>query len=156
DQHRIRQPRPTAPHRPRRLPLCERTSGLKQDSMNPTPKPVTVIPTQRQMSLIRFSPNGQFLFAAGRDGKIHRWDLHSTDGPPADALSPSKRGDPPATLTYPEMAPLSGHDGWVTQVAVHPQGTQLFSADSWGRLIGWSLANGDPQPAWNLPSAHDG
>jgi WD40 repeat protein len=124
--------------------------------MNPTPKPVTVIPTQRQLSLARFSPNGEFLFAAGRDGKIHRWDLRQNDDRPTDALMPSKRGDKPIPPAFPELAPLSGHDGWVTQLAFSPRRAEFYSADSWGRLIGWELNHDPPRPAWNFASAHDG
>ena len=124
--------------------------------MNITPKPITVIPTQRQMSLIRFSPNDEFLYAAGRDGKIHRWDMHRPYDPPADALRPSKRNDPDAAPSFLELPELAGHDGWVTQIAFHPKGTQLFTADSWGRLMAWSLIEELPKPQWNLARAHDG
>lgn len=117
---------------------------------------LTVIPTQRQMSLIRFTPNGQLLYAAGRDAKIHRWDLRASDGPPADALMPSSINDKPVPIAFPQLPSLAGHDGWVTGIAFHPAGTGMVSSDSWGRLIGWSLAGPEPQPIWNLATAHDG
>lgn len=126
--------------------------------MNPTPKPspVTVIPTQRQMSLIRFSPTGEFLFAAGRNGKVHRWDLRRKDDGPADVLALNTRNEKPVPPVFPELAALPGHDGWVTQLVFHPQRNEFYTADSWGRLIGWSLASEPPQPKWNLATAHDG
>lgn len=123
---------------------------------NSTPKTITVIETQRQMSLIRFDPAGQKLYAAGRDRLIHRWDFAAESFPPADALSPSKASDKPVPPTVPELPALTGHDGWVTQVAVHPHEPRLFSCDSWGRLIAWNLASEPPTPLWNLASAHDG
>ncbi len=117
------------------------------------PKPFTVIPTERQIASIRFSPDGKFLFAAGRDGKIHRWDFSQ---PPTEASPDAPKEKQPPQPVIPELPPLSGHDGWVSQIAFHPKGSLLFSSDSWGRLIGWSLAGEAPQPAWNVPAAHDG
>ncbi len=121
-----------------------------------TPQSITVIPTTRQMALARFRPNGEQLFAAGRDGKIHRWDLRRGDDNPADALVPSSRSDKPVPPVIPELVPLDGHDGWVTQILFHSSRQELYSADSWGRLIGWSLAGESPTSKWNLAAAHDG
>lgn len=123
----------------------------------PPPKPVTVISTSRQQSLLRFSPSGQFLFAAGRDGKISRWDLSQTVDPPADALEPARgKTDKPQEIRFAELPALAGHDGWVSQIVFHPQKPWCFSADTWGRLIGWNLAQEPAAPSWNLPAAHDG
>ncbi len=117
------------------------------------PKPFTVIPTERQIASIRFSPDGKFLFAAGRDGKIHRWDFSQ---PPTEVSLDTPKDKLPPQPVIPELPPLSGHDGWVTQIAFHPNLPLLVSADSWGRLIGWSLAGETPQPVWNVQAAHDG
>ncbi len=121
------------------------------------PQPFTIIPTERQIASIRFSPDGKALYAAGRDGLIHRWDF-SQPQPAGDATVDSKQKDNKAPLpVIPELPPLKGHNGWVTQIAFHPSKHQLYSADSWGRLIGWSLTAADtPQPAWNVEAAHDG
>ncbi len=120
------------------------------------PKPFTVIPTDRQIASIRYSPNGMFLFAAGRDGKIHRWDLSQPQTTaPSTAPPPPQNSQLPLPI-IPALPPLSGHDGWVSQIAFHPQSTHLFSADTWGRLIGWSLAGEAPLPVWNIKDAHDG
>ncbi len=119
------------------------------------PQPFTVIPTVRQIASIRFSPDGKFLFAAGRDGQIHRWDFSQSQPPVEDAANTKKDNKPPQPV-IPELPPLTGHDGWVSQIAFHPKSPLLFSSDSWGRLIGWSLAGETPQPVWNVQAAHDG
>ena len=120
------------------------------------PQPVTVIKTERQISSIRFSPDGKFLFAAGRDGKIHRWDLSQPQPPVEEPADPKKKNSKSPEPVFPELPPLTGHDGWVSQIAFHPKSPHLFSADTWGRLIGWSLADETPKPVWNVPAAHDG
>ena len=120
------------------------------------PMPFTVIPTERQIASIRFSPDGKFLFAAGRDAQIHRWDFSQPQPAAEEPADPNPKNDKPPLPVIPELPPLSGHDGWVTQIVFHPQKPSLVSSDSWGRLIGWSLAGETPQPAWNVPAAHDG
>lgn len=127
-----------------------------------TPKQFTVIPTQRQMSQVRFSPCGKFLFATGRDQKIHRWDVTQPlpQPEPMPDPDPKKKNAKPVKApdpVYAKLPELAGHDGWVSGVVFHPQSDkqQFFSADSWGRLIGWSYAD-EPKVLWNLPQAHDG
>lgn len=120
------------------------------------PKPFTVIKTERQISSIRFSPDGKFLFAAGRDGKIHRWDFSQPQAPVEESADTQKQNSKVPEPVVPELPPLSGHDGWVSQIAFHPKSPHLFSADTWGRLIGWSLVGATPQSVWNVPNAHDG
>lgn len=127
------------------------------------PKPFTVIPTPRQMSQIRFSPCGKFLFATGRDSQIHRWDVTQPlpQPEPLPEPDPKKKNAKPPKAPNPVFAKLpelTGHDGWVSGVVFHPQPDQqrCFSADSWGRLIGWSYADEPPRPAWNIAPAHDG
>jgi WD40 repeat protein len=121
-----------------------------------TPQPFTVIPTERQIASIRFSPDGKFLFAAGRDGNIHHWDFSQPQTAVEEAADPKPKDNKPPLPVIPALLPLSGHDGWVTQIAFHPTQPWLISADSWGRLIGWRLDAETPQPAWNVPAAHDG
>lgn len=129
----------------------------------PEPQPVTVINTERQISSIRFSPCGRFLLAAGRDAKIHRWEVSPPDafvGEPVAAVEQTesktnKDGKLPEPV-FPELLPLSGHDEWVSTFAFHPQGERLFSADSWGRLICWRYTDEAPVPLWNIAEAHNG
>ncbi len=136
---------------------------MPNDAPQPiVPKPFTVIPTLRQMSQIRFSPCGQFLFASGRDSKIHRWDVTQ----PLPQPEPTPDPDPKKKNTKPVKAPdpvyanlpdLAGHDGWVSGVVFDQRKDvkKFFSADSWGRLIGWSYAE-EPKVLWNIEHAHDG
>lgn len=125
------------------------------------PKQFTVIPTPRQMSQIRFSPCGKFLFATGRDSKIHRWDVTQPlpQPEPTPDPDPKKKNAKPAKAPDPVFAKLpelAGHDGWVSGLVFHPKQQQFYSADSWGRVIGWSFAEEQPKPVWNLKDAHDG
>ena len=87
---------------------------------NEPPKPVTVITTERQISSIRFSPDGKLLFAAGRDGTIHRWDLSQPQMPVEEAADAKKKNTKPPEPVFSELPSLSGHDGWVSQIALHP------------------------------------
>lgn len=98
------------------------------------PKDSPPLKTDCQMSLVRFSPCGKLLAAAGHDGTVHRWDV---------------TGRAPAALP-----PLTGHHGWVTGLAF--SGDCLFSADSWGRLTCRPYAEPEPKPAWSIEAAHDG
>lgn len=123
----------------------------------PAPKPVAVIPTARQISCIRFSACGRLLLAAGRDGKISRWDVSQPLDPPADALEPSRgAASKPAEIRYVELSALAGHDGWVSQIVLHSQQPLCYSADTWGRLIGWDFSSEPAQPMWNIAASHDG
>ena len=129
----------------------------------PEPQPVTTINTERQISSIRFSPCGKFLFAAGRDAKIHRWDMSSPPALVEDAVAAADQqqavhGEPakPVEPVFSELSALSGHDGWVSSFAFHPQSERMFSADTWGRLICWRYLDEAPAPLWNIAAAHDG
>ena len=66
----------------------------------------------RQLWTARYSPCGKFLFAAGYDALIHRWDV---------------------TAEPKLLEPLPGHSGWTQRIAF--TGETLLTADSWGRLI---------------------
>jgi WD40 repeat protein len=132
---------------------------LNEPTKFPEPQPVATIQTERQIASIRFSPCGNFLFAAGRDAKIHRWDLTRPEPPIADASAPdNKKGGtaPPPEPVFPELPALTGHDGWVSSIVVASQGERLISADSWGRLICWRYTDKMPVPIWNVADAHDG
>lgn len=124
--------------------------------MTPTVKPISIIPTERQMSLVRFSPDGRMLYAAGRDSRIHRWDVSQPiDAAPAGAQPGATNNEPNSKgPRYAELAPLAGHDGWVSAIAMHPQQPVIFSSDTWGRLIAWKLDIEPPSILWNHPQAH--
>lgn len=87
---------------------------------------------ERQLAVIRFSPDGGTLYGGDYQGGVQRWSLKG------DTLTP--------------LSPLAGHSGWVTALAMHADGKRLFTADSWGRLIGWA----DGKVAWTVAEAHDG
>jgi WD40 repeat protein len=107
---------------------------------------VITLQAPRQLSILRFSPCGRWLFGAGCDAKVYRWDASQ------------------AELTA--VAPLEGHQGWVTALAVtnrnargnesSEKDSRLFTADSWGQLRCWPYAAEKPEPLWSIPAAHDG
>lgn len=101
------------------------------------PKEAHKFECDRQVHLVRFSPCGRFLAGGDFDGKVRRWQL--------DAAEP-----------FTEMAPLSGHNGWVQAIAFAPEAGVLFTADSWGRLSAWHYADEAPEPIWSIPEGHDG
>jgi hypothetical protein len=72
---------------------------------------------ERQITLCRFSPCGRFVFGAGLESALHRWELE--------------------TGAHVEF---QGHGGWVTSLAFHPDGKRLFSGDSHGGVLGWEYA----------------
>lgn len=100
------------------------------------PTELRVIETDRQVCLIRFSPDGSLLAGGGYDSQIRLWDMHA---------------DEPALLE-----PVSGHKGWVQDLQFGPDGQWLFSADSWGQLRAWHVREKSLEPAWQNETAHDG
>jgi WD40 repeat protein len=100
------------------------------------PKPSPPIAVDQQLCCIRWSPDGKLLAAGSFEGVVRRW---GTSG-----------------ASFTELPALKGHNGWVQAIAFAPDGKQLFSADSWGRLSAWSVADIDAKPTWSIPAAHDG
>ncbi len=94
-------------------------------------KIVKTLEHERQLWTVRYSPCGKFLFAAGYDALIHRWEV-TTDEPRL-------------------LEPLAGHQGWTQRLAL--AGETLLTGDSWGRLIAWKYAAEKPQPSWNIEQA---
>lgn len=89
------------------------------------------LPCERQLVCGRISPDRKYAFAAGYDGQLYRWRL--PDGKPE---------------TFP------AHRGWVESMVVHPDGSQLFTADSWGQIHCWPIADGPLKPRWSIAAAH--
>lgn len=80
----------------------------------------------------RFDPKGRFVFATAEDRTIYRWELAS-----------GKR------------TALTGHDSWIGDLAITPDGETLISAGYDDTLIWWPAAAEAPQPA-NKVKAHEG
>lgn len=99
-------------------------------------KQSTVLKTDRQLCVARYSPDGDTIAAGGFDGKVRRWDVSK---------------DKPA-----ELPAWDTGGGWVQDVAFHPDGKRLFTADSWGRLQCWDLAAKTPKAVWSKKDAHAG
>jgi len=95
-----------------------------------TAKIAKTLEHSRQLWTVRYSPCGNFLFAAGYDALVHRWNVAS---------------DPK------QLESLPGHQGWTQRIAF--AGEFLLTADSWGRLIAWKYAAEKPEPVWNLEHA---
>lgn len=101
------------------------------------PKPTgDVVTYERQIWQSRYSPCGRFLIAAGYDASVQRWNV---------------TGEKPALLSA-----LLGHNGWVQCLDFAGESQRLFTADSWGKIVGWPYAEANPKPLWELPEAHDG
>ena len=99
-------------------------------------KPAPPIPVDQQLCAVRLSPDGKLLAGGSFEGLLRRWDVTGTP--------------------FSELPALKGHNGWVQSVAFGPDGNRLFSADSWGRLSGWSIDGKEAKPAWSVSDAHDG
>lgn len=100
------------------------------------PKPTKVIEADPQVLAARFTPCGKFLLAGGYDGRIRRWNMEEE--------------------ATPELAPLSGHNGWVQAFIASAEGSLLISSDTWGALWARCYADEKAEPKWYLPHAHDG
>lgn len=100
------------------------------------PKEVKQLKPDRQLCMIRFSPDGKVLAGACQDGSVRRWDFS------AEQIA--------------DMPPLAGHGGWVQAIVFHADNKRLFSVDSWGGLRAWPYADKDAKPLWANDKAHDG
>lgn len=104
--------------------------------MPPAPQPLTTVQAPRQLSIVRFSPCGQWLFGAGGDARVYRWQAREAELAPLETLA--------------------GHHGWIDALAFDGSEGRLFTGDSWGQLCCWPYKDAQPQPQWSLPAAHDG
>lgn len=117
------------------------------DAVPPRLQPLAVLTTTRQMSQLCYSRDGARLFAAGRDGLVHHWNLPAGGLPAPDAAQKQE---------LPEQPPLAGHNGWVTALDISPDSSRLITADSWGRLTCRDLLSPEHAVVWDLPEAHAG
>ena len=117
---------------------------------------LAILQTERQMSRVRFSADDRWLYAAGRDGLIHRWDLSQPSE--VEGTKPSAAATPgtPAGPRFGESSPLAGHDGWVSGIAMHPREPRAYSCDTWGRLVAWGIDAEPPSVLWKHDHAHGG
>lgn len=111
-------------------------ADLKQPPTKSPPRDRKPVEMDRQLCVVRYSPDGKALAAGDYTGGVQRWDASG------DSLKP--------------LTPLAGHSGWVQALAFHADGKTLFSADSWGRLCAWPFAEKAPKPLWNVADAHAG
>jgi WD40 repeat protein len=100
------------------------------------PKELKVLNPPLQLCRVRFSPCGKLLAAGGYDGTVRRWDLEQA--------------------ALPELSPMSGHGGWVSDIVFAPAGGRLYAVDSWGGLRCRSYADKDAKPIWEHKQAHEG
>lgn len=104
----------------------------------PTTQPTQkqMVETDRQVCLVRYSPDGRYLFGGGFDATVRRWDLSEEEPQQLD--------------------PLTGHNGWVQTLNFAPDGSRLLTADSWGQLRTWNVDGESVTEAWSNQKAHDG
>lgn len=86
---------------------------------------------EAQLTHCRFSPCGKYIFAGSYDATLQRWNRETEA---RDALV--------------------GHNGWIVDLAFHPDGVRLFSVDTWGKLCAWDYAETDAKPVWSIDQAH--
>ena len=79
----------------------------------------TLVGTAGQISAVAFAPDNRTLASAGRDGKIHLWDVATR----------TARGQP-----------LEGHVNTVYSVAWSPDGQTLISAGADSTVRVWDVA----------------
>ncbi len=84
------------------------------------------------MLCCRYDPTGRFLFGAGQDFKIQRWELSSGKG-----------------------VMLEGHQSWIRGLALDARRKKLFSGDFHGKLLVWPYEADAPKPERTI-QAHDG
>ena len=128
--------------------------------------------TASQIFQARFTPCGTTLLAACMDASVRRWTLVEpppaapapdplADAEPAKAAPPKKpvraaKPPPPPPYELRELEPLTGFQGWVHSVALHPTKPATFAADTWGKLESWNSLEEKARRNWSVPEAHDG
>jgi hypothetical protein len=103
------------------------------------------------------------------DASVRRWSLiePSPATPPSESLTdPDTAKSAPAKKTTKtakpppyemlELEPLTGFQGWVQTVALHPNKPTTFAADTWGKLESWHSLGEKARRNWSNPEAHNG
>jgi WD40 repeat protein len=99
-------------------------------------KPLKTISVEPQLLTLRYSPDGKYLVGSGYDARVRRWDATKEE--------------------LRELTGLAGHNGWVQAIGFSADSSTLFTADSWGELRAWPLAEENPQTKWKVAGAHEG
>ncbi len=87
----------------------------------------------RMLTGCRISPCGTFVAAGGVDAKVNVWELESE-----------------------KKVSFTGHTGWISGLAFHPDSKRLFSGDLHGMVRCWPLTGGEATPLWSVPESHPG
>lgn len=136
-------------------------------------KSILALKTDRQISQVRYSPCGKFLLAAGHDALVHRWDVTGEEPTmlkpvmghqgwvqslacraagdvmlSADSWGQLRCGsflgdDPTANWSTPHA-----HEGWITGLALSPDGETVATVGIDWAVRGWSVANGEKRFEW--------
>jgi WD40 repeat protein len=128
------------------------------------PKPAAVVDAARQVSIVRFSPCGKFLVAAGLGPQVYRWKIEpvaaaavpAVDDKNKKPVDPKAPGSSTQTPSLPALAPLDGHHGWITGLDMSKDGERLFTVDSYGALICRVYSAEKSAPLWSVAEAHAG
>jgi len=124
------------------------------------PSPFQIIPTDRQMSRVRFSRCGDWIVASGRDGTIRRWETPDWKQATVRLSDPSDTKETkssPAPIPEPvEWSRMTAHNGWATDLVFHPHQRLVYSCDSWGKIACWDYGAIDATVSWTIDQAHDG
>lgn len=111
-------------------------AAAQTPAANVQPRQGQTINLDRQVCKVRFSPCGLFLAAGGYDATVRRWEVTDT-----------------ALTAFPS---LTGHHGWVTGLAFHPDRRRLITADTWGEIRISAYADRQASPPRVIASGHDG
>lgn len=93
----------------------------------------TKLQWKRQITATGFSPCGQFVFAAGINGAIVRWDLETE-----------------------QQVLFESHDTWVGDIAFDGESKRMYSGDYHGTLTCWDYSLDQPKVIWQKADAHNG
>ncbi|RBP47380.1 WD40 repeat protein [Roseimicrobium gellanilyticum] len=140
------------------------------------PKQIAEVRTTRQITASRFSADGTVLAAVGFDSAVWRWRMNGSELAPMPSLT-GHQGWATALAFHPTQPQLftvdswgslqahdshedtpkllwkndKGHDGWVRQIAISPDGTRLATCgrDCFARV--WEAATGKLVAEYKAP-----